>query len=70
MQLYQHISIKGKIVVCAVTERWHDHDLEHMNKCTGVPREMLFAKGSSGFFKTSILERLLLGTDLQVKFHR
>ena len=44
-----------------------------VTKCAGVSRQMSFAKRLSEFFqkvfKTSILERLLLGANLQVKFH-
>ena len=49
---------------------WHAHDLTSDQ----VPCQMLFVKCFSEFvlkfLETSILERLLLGTDLQVKLHR
>ena len=52
-------------------KRWHAHDLTsdqvHRRSTSNVARKTLrvcFKK----FLKTSILERLLLGTDLQIKF--
>ena len=47
MQSYQHMSIKGKNVVCAVNDGMTT--ISHVTKCTVVPGEMLLAKGLSGF---------------------
>lgn len=45
-----------------------------VTKCMGVLRQMLFGEGlaefvSKKFLRSSILEKLLLGASLQVKFH-
>ena len=45
-----------------------------VTKCMGVLCQMLFAEGlaefvSKKFLRSSILEKLLLGASLQVKFH-
>lgn len=45
-----------------------------VTKCMGVLRQNLFAEGlaefvSKKFLRSSILEKLLLGASLQVKFH-
>lgn len=45
-----------------------------VTKCMGVLRQMLFAEGlaefvSRKFLRSPILEKLLLGASLQVKFH-
>ena len=46
-------------------ERWHEHDLTVHGRSTSNGIRVCFEM----FLKTLILERLLLGTDLQIKFH-
>ena len=46
-----------------------------VTKCTGIPRQLVYAIKRlvrvcfKKFFKALILEKLLLDTDLQIKFH-
>ena len=49
-------------------ERWHAHDLtsDQVHGRAQKTHQSLFLKK---FLKTSILERLLLRADLQIKFH-
>ena len=54
-------------------ERWQAHDLTsdqvHGHSTSNVVRKRLVRVCFKKFLKTSILEKLLSGTDLQVKFH-
>ena len=73
-KLYQHIWMsKEKKIVCAMSDCMGT--ILQVTKCTGVPCQMLFAQGLSEFFFNSFQKhrywkKLLLDTDLQVKFYR
>ena len=53
-------------------ERWHAHDLTsdqvHGFSTSNIVRKRLIRVCFKTFLKAWILERLLLGTDLQIKF--
>ena len=54
-------------------ERWQAHDLKsdqvHGHSTSNVVRKRLVSVCFKKLLKTSILEKLLSGTDLQIKFH-
>ena len=69
MAAYMYIEKEKKSVRY---ERWHAHDLT--SDQVRVPHQMLYAKGLSKFVskkfrKTPVLEKLLLGSNLQGMFH-
>ena len=51
-------------------ERWHAHDLDQVHgfSTSNIVRKRLIRVCFKKFLKTWILERLLLGADLQIKF--